>query len=387
MGSLWNRSGTVERYADDLKAAGAVAYFFAGGTTTPFTVYRDASESSAYPTPVVADGHGRWPDVFVPYTLGYDVQVKTTDGVQLTYTQNIPNPDPVELSVTPDPTTSLSTGMVHGELVNTTKSGFVRLNGRTLGNAASGATERANADTSALFSYLWNNLTDAIAPVSSGRGASAASDYAANKNIVLPDARGNVMIGLDDMGNSAAGRFAGLGFGVGNATTAGSRIGANATTLDITQMPAHAHTGTTNVESPTHSHTATTGIQSASHSHSATISPADGSHTHGYSDAQHNHTFDFQQVQVGSGSGPFVSNLQASGNLKTVNPSNANITINTDGAHSHTIGVGNQSTNHTHSFTTTDGSHSHTFTTSTQGGGQPMNNLPNSLLVTWYIKL
>jgi hypothetical protein len=42
-------------------------------------------------------------------------------------------------------------------------SGFVRCNARTIGSATSGGTERQNADTQALFEYLWN--TDANNPV------------------------------------------------------------------------------------------------------------------------------------------------------------------------------------------------------------------------------
>ena len=46
MGSLWNRSGTIERYgASDLKAGGAKAYFYEAGTTNAMIVYEDAGEA------------------------------------------------------------------------------------------------------------------------------------------------------------------------------------------------------------------------------------------------------------------------------------------------------------------------------------------------------
>lgn len=233
MGTLWNRSGTIERFgADDLKAAGALAYFFQGGTTTALTVFSDAGESSAYTQPVEADANGRWPDVFIPYITSYDVRVTTAEGVQLTYTLEIPNPDPVDVTVVIPAENQVQTGMIHGELINTTKTGYVRLNGRTMGNGASGGTERANADTSSLFSYLWNNLTDAIAPVSGGRGASAAADFAANKTITLPSMQGRLFAGLDDMGNAShGGNLSGQTFVTGNDTTAGSELGANFTNL------------------------------------------------------------------------------------------------------------------------------------------------------------
>src|SRR5258708_1610023 len=46
---------------------------------------------------------------------------------------------------------------------------------------------------------LWNSWADAQAPVSSGRGASAAADFAAHKTITLPDLRGRVVAGLDNL--------------------------------------------------------------------------------------------------------------------------------------------------------------------------------------------
>lgn len=127
--------------------------------------------------------------------------------------------------------------------------GWVRANGRTIGNASSSATERANADTSALFTFLWTNYADAQCAVSSGRGASAAADYAANKNIALPDLRGRAFFGLDDMGNSAASRI-GTTF---SGTTNGATGGAENHTLTTAQLPAHSHSGTTNADGE-HSH-------------------------------------------------------------------------------------------------------------------------------------
>ena len=53
----------------------------------------------------------------------------------------------------------------------------------TIGDAGSGATIRANADCHKLFVHLWNGLSDADAPVTGGRGATAESDWAAKKII------------------------------------------------------------------------------------------------------------------------------------------------------------------------------------------------------------
>ena len=118
--------------------------------------------------------------------------------------------------------------------------GWVLASGRTIGSAASAATERANADCQALFTLLWNSFADAQAAVSGGRGASAAADWAANKTIALPDLRGRVVAGKDDMGGSAAGRMTSGGAGV-NGTVMGASGGAQTHTLTTNEMPLHGH--------------------------------------------------------------------------------------------------------------------------------------------------
>ena len=89
----------------------------------------------------------------------------------------------------------------------TAPTSWLLMDGKTIGNASSGATSRANADTQNLFTVLWNSWDNDQAPVSGGRGASAAADFAANKTITLPDMRGRVMAGLDNMGGSSANRL------------------------------------------------------------------------------------------------------------------------------------------------------------------------------------
>lgn len=71
---------------------------------------------------------------------------------------------------------------------------------RTIGNAGSGATARAHADTFALFSLLWNLHDDAVSVYSpdgfvTPRGASAAADFAAGLRIDLPNESGLVSKG------------------------------------------------------------------------------------------------------------------------------------------------------------------------------------------------
>lgn len=87
-----------------------------------------------------------------------------------------------------------STGDVKLSMKSTADTGWVLMNDGTIGN--SGCSTRSNADTQALYLLLWNNLTDQWAPVSTGRGASAAADFAANKCIRLPRATGRALAGL-----------------------------------------------------------------------------------------------------------------------------------------------------------------------------------------------
>lgn len=136
------------------------------------------------------------------------------------------------------------TGAMIDYVSTTAPSGWVRANGRTIGDASSGASERANADTSSLFSLLWASFDNSILAIqdisgsASTRGVSAAVDYAAHKRMPLPDLRSRVSAGLDDMGNSAAGR---LGSVISSPTTNGQSGGAETTTLTTSQIPSHSH--------------------------------------------------------------------------------------------------------------------------------------------------
>ena len=111
----------------------------------------------------------------------------------------------------------------------TAPSGWLLLEGGTMGNVASGGTARANADTEGLFTLLWNSMADADAPVlPAGRGASAAADFAANKTITLPDMRGRSPIGT------------GQGTGLTNRAH-GSTGGAETHQLTESELASHTH--------------------------------------------------------------------------------------------------------------------------------------------------
>ena len=208
-------------------AAGCRLYIIQAGTVaTPQNAYSDSGLTQLLPNPLTCDAGGRLGQFFL---ADGNIKLRLTDknGVQLFVGDNLlvigPSAGGGGGGGTVDPTTILATGdfkLVYNTGILT---GFVRCNGRTIGSATSGATERANADTSALFSFLWG--ADPNLSVSGGRGASAAADFAANKTLTLPDCKGRTIAGLDDMGASPAGRLSSTYFG------------ATATTLGLSRPP------------------------------------------------------------------------------------------------------------------------------------------------------
>src|SRR3990167_7450983 len=122
-----------------------------------------------------------------------------------------------------------STGDAKLTYKNTADTGWVLMNDGSIGSAASGATTRANADTEALYTLLWTNITNTWAAVSSGRGASAAADFAANKTLTLPRTLGRAL--------AVAGAGASL-----TSRALGEYLGAETHTLTTPEMPSHSHT-------------------------------------------------------------------------------------------------------------------------------------------------
>lgn len=129
------------------------------------------------------------------------------------------------------------TGDVKLTLKTTAPAGWVLANDGTIGSATSGATTRANADTEDLFTLLWANVADAYAPVSGGRGANAAADWAANKTIGLTKMLGRAL--------AVAGSGSGL-----TARSLGQTVGAETHVLTTPEIPSHNHTYTIPVLGP-----------------------------------------------------------------------------------------------------------------------------------------
>lgn len=145
--------------------------------------------------------------------------------------------------------------------------GYVYCAGKTLGDASSGSTERANADTQALFVVLWNNSTNSELQLQNLSGSNIArsgvgalTDYGAHCRLSLPDCRGRVRAGLGTMsGTSDIARITSAGSGVNGATPLTS--GATQThTMTSGELVSHTHTFT----GTAHNHTAT----DSGHTHS-----------------------------------------------------------------------------------------------------------------------
>jgi microcystin-dependent protein len=335
-------SGSQQFDNEGVPLAGGLLYFFQSGTTTPQSAFQDTALTIPYSNPIVLGADGRVPFF---YLADGNIKIRLTDdsGVTIVAADSI-------LVIGPsaggggggsvDPTTVYQTGDIKHRYGTGTHTGWVRANGRTIGSAPSGATERANADTQALFEYLWT--ADPILVVSTGRGASANADWVANKTIALPDFRGRVLAGNDDMGNVAANRIT-PGGSLITGTALGAAGGSEQIGLGATHIPAH-----------THSFSATTASDGA-HTHTGTTASA-GDHTHTIPSS----------VAVASGAGEGVTNDTGSAQ-----------STGTAGAHTHTF-TSDSGGAHTHTVSGTSGS---------TGDGTPFQVVQPTMVAHIYIKL
>ena len=144
---------------------------------------------------------------------------------------------------------------------NTIRSGgWLWENGTTIGSAASGATQRANADTLNLYTMLWTDYSNAVLPIQdstgapSTRGISAAADFAANKRMPLLNKMNAVVVMKDGAGGAAlTNRLTVGGSGIAGGT-GGSFGGSQTVALTDAQNGPHIHTGSTD-SAGAHQHT------------------------------------------------------------------------------------------------------------------------------------
>jgi len=124
----------------------------------------------------------------------------------------------------------------------------------------------------------------------------------------LPDLRGYLLAGKDDMGGAAASRITAGASGI-DGTVLGAAGGAQTVALGTAQMPSHSH----GVSDPTHAH----GV-------------SDPSHNHGVSDPTHAHSVAFSTAATTNGSiSPFafVDGVGAGANVTATAAAATNISI------------------------------------------------------------
>lgn len=275
-------------------------YFFKAGTSEPQTAYANSILTVAHPHPIILDAAGRVPQLFFDDGL-VKVRLLSNEGVPQFQADNVPvlgsSNGTGGGGSDVDETAIYQTGDLKPRYGTGTHSGWVRANGRTIGDAGSGATERANADTQSLFIHLWT--VDSNLSVSGGRGSSALSDFNAGKTIALPDLRGRTLAGMDNMGASAAGRLSSTYFGT-SATVLGAAGGSDRQTLSQANLPNVNLTAASN-----------------------------GNHSHFLANVSTGNT------TLGTGSEV----------LRVLSPDDV-ISTTTDGAHTHTVPLGGSNTAH-----------------------------------------
>lgn len=335
---------------------GGSVYFYRPDTLDPLTVYQEQELGIPHPHPISIGGSGRFPAVYV----GAEPQ-----RVRIF---NAGNELVEDINWLPPATTTtgggggevgegaLETGDVIWRFSNGgVRAGFVRLNGGTVGNAASGATERANDDAHDLFVWLWGqDSTGLQLTVLPSRGATAEGDWLANKRLTLPDANNTVLAGIAGMGlepTTALRKLTGAIFDAGDTDTVGSRGGRATHALTGAENGPHTH----GVTDPGHTHTASQaahnhGVNDPGHAHGVSQTPhahgiADAGHTHSISQSPHahgisdpGHAHNFTETSVASGLSGMNGGFQVgtfdqarttagSGTGIGIQPQNANITI------------------------------------------------------------
>ncbi len=148
----------------------------------------------------------------------------------------------------------------------------------------------------------------------------------------VPDLRGRIPLGRDDMGGSAAGV-------VPSATVEGMTGGSEEHILSVLEIPVHTHIASTGV--------------AGSHTHTGSTDPA-GVHVHSTS------------------GGGVPSTTGASGSNKAIKDQPGN--TGSAGSHSHTLTINPVS------------DHTHTVTVSPEGNGDPHNNMQPYIVVNYIIK-
>lgn len=136
-----------------------------------------------------------------------------------------------------------TTGDVKWRPTNEAIAGWVFANATAIGNAASNANGRANADCQNLFLWTWNNFSNTqcqlytSAGVPTARGANALADWNANRQIGTIDLRGRGIFGTDNNNGQTTNRLINVKVQTGNVSVPGSILGENIHNLSNLELP------------------------------------------------------------------------------------------------------------------------------------------------------
>jgi hypothetical protein len=145
------------------------------------------------------------------------------------------------------------TGDIKYTFATTAPVGWLMLQGgtgtppSTIGNAASGANLRANADCLSLYTVVYNACADAEAPVSGGRTGNAVNDFNANKTIRVPN-----LVGRTTVGAGGATDAPPSGGAATTVKTIGRGYGSETATLVTANLPPYTPAGSNSGITVTH---------------------------------------------------------------------------------------------------------------------------------------
>lgn len=152
------------------------------------------------------------------------------------------------------PSWAKGTGEMEFRAASVALPGRIVLNGTTVGKVSSGATQASDTYLF-VYQYLWNNFSNTICPVSTGRGANALADWNANKTIRAFNMMGTTVAGVDAMmGGTALGVYTSVPVINGSGTLSGSFLGENLHLLGIGEIPAVGVNINSAGQNATHTH-------------------------------------------------------------------------------------------------------------------------------------
>lgn len=181
-------------------------------------------------------------------------------------------------------------------------------NGQTIAKTSGGTVN--GTQYYRLYAYLWNNVSNTYAPVSTGRGVSAVADFNANKTITIPNFTDMSPMQVGTLVNSAGRNNIGASTVASSGSVSGTISGtvgtSGSTSITTSQMPAHSHT------------IRLSGVGPSSHAHNQ-----DGTYAGGETSGTKNDTNSSVINNTGSGSSHSHTGGSFSGSMSATYSGNA----------------------------------------------------------------